>query len=261
MIFGAHVIIFSKDAPADRAFFRETLGYPFADAGHDWLIFALPPAELAVHPSEQDAVHELYLMCDDLQAELATLRAKGVRTSEVEEAQWGSVTKIQLPEERPGRPLPTETSNRIVRTPILTAAIPGCPVRAGDRLRLAMTSRGSPHAPPRVPCPVWRVSRSELRAAPPAEFPQPRETLEVSGARPHREPAVTLGREPSARRRRLFGAVGGLQIPVVDVLPASAGLGDEAGTRLPGFWHPLHGANVDHRVISLQASDVGDLTD
>jgi len=97
MIFGAHVIIFSNDASADRAFFRDVLGFPSVDAGQDWLIFALPPAELAVHPSDDDLAHELYLMCDDLSAETAALATKGVQTSEVEEARWGSVTKIELP--------------------------------------------------------------------------------------------------------------------------------------------------------------------
>jgi catechol 2,3-dioxygenase-like lactoylglutathione lyase family enzyme len=97
MIFGAHVIIYSNDASADRAFFRDVLGYPSVDAGHGWLIFALPPAELAVHPAEGDGGHELYLMCDDLGAEMAALEEKGVPCSDVEEARWGSVTKIQLP--------------------------------------------------------------------------------------------------------------------------------------------------------------------
>lgn len=97
MIFGAHVIVFSRDPSADRVFFREVLEYPSVDAGHDWLIFALPPAELAVHPAGEDTGHELYLMCDDLHSEIANLEAKGVPTSEVEEARWGSVTKIQLP--------------------------------------------------------------------------------------------------------------------------------------------------------------------
>ncbi len=97
MIFGAHVIVFSRDPSADRAFFREVLEYPSVDAGHDWLISALPPTELAVHPADEDVGHELYLMCDDLHSEIAGLEAKGVPTSAVEEARWGSVTKIQLP--------------------------------------------------------------------------------------------------------------------------------------------------------------------
>jgi catechol 2,3-dioxygenase-like lactoylglutathione lyase family enzyme len=97
MIFGAHIVIFSRDAEADRAFFRDILEYPYVDAGHDWLIFGLPPAELAVHPAEGDGGHELYLMCDDLRSEMATLAEKGVQCSEVEEARWGTVTHIQLP--------------------------------------------------------------------------------------------------------------------------------------------------------------------
>ena len=97
MIFGAHMIVFSNDAPADRAFVRDVLGYPSVDAGGGWLLFELPPAELAVHPAEADTGHELFFMCDDLQAEIDLLRAKGVRTTEVEEARWGSVTKVQLP--------------------------------------------------------------------------------------------------------------------------------------------------------------------
>ena len=97
MIFGAHVVVYSKDAEADRAFFRDVLGLPSVDAGHGWLIFALPPAEVAVHPAEDNHRHDLYLMCDDLQAEIAALEKKGVRCSQVEEARWGSITKIQLP--------------------------------------------------------------------------------------------------------------------------------------------------------------------
>jgi catechol 2,3-dioxygenase-like lactoylglutathione lyase family enzyme len=97
MIFGAHVILYSKDATADRGFLRDILGFASVDAGHGWLIFALPPAEVAVHPDEGNDRHELYFMCDDLRAEISTLREKGVRCSEVQEARWGSVTKIRLP--------------------------------------------------------------------------------------------------------------------------------------------------------------------
>src|SRR5579864_8446509 len=97
MIFGAHVILYSEDATADRDFFRDILGFSYVDVGHDWLIFALPPAEVAVHPADGNNGHELYLMCGDLKAEIAALGAKGVQCSEVEEARWGSVTKIRLP--------------------------------------------------------------------------------------------------------------------------------------------------------------------
>ena len=97
MIFGAHVIIYSKDATADRAFLRDILGFPSVDAGHGWLIFSLPPAEVAVHPAEDGDRHELFFMCDDLKAEISTLGKKGVQCSQVQEARWGSITHIRLP--------------------------------------------------------------------------------------------------------------------------------------------------------------------
>jgi catechol 2,3-dioxygenase-like lactoylglutathione lyase family enzyme len=96
MIFGAHLIVYSKDAAADRAFLRDVLGFSNVDAGHGWLIFALPPSEVAVHPAE-DSRHELYFMCDDLQAEISALAGKGVSCSEVQEARWGSIAHIRLP--------------------------------------------------------------------------------------------------------------------------------------------------------------------
>ena len=97
MIFGAHVIVYSKDAAADRIFFRDVLGFASVDAGHGWLIFALPPAEAAVHPMDENGGHELYFMCDDLKTEISALEEKGVRCSDVQEARWGSITKIRLP--------------------------------------------------------------------------------------------------------------------------------------------------------------------
>ncbi|MGO9262348.1 MAG: VOC family protein [Bryobacteraceae bacterium] len=97
MIFGAHVIVYSQDAEADRAFLRDVLGLSSVDAGHGWLIFALPPSEVAVHPAEENGRHELYLMCDDLKAEITALGKKGVRCSEVHKERWGSITRIRLP--------------------------------------------------------------------------------------------------------------------------------------------------------------------
>ena len=97
MIFGAHMIVYSKDAEADRAFLRDTLGFPNVYAGRGWLIFALPPAEVAVHPADENGRHELYFMCDDLQAEILALRAKDVSCSEIHEERWGSITRIPLP--------------------------------------------------------------------------------------------------------------------------------------------------------------------
>jgi catechol 2,3-dioxygenase-like lactoylglutathione lyase family enzyme len=83
MINGAHVIVYSKDADADRAFFKDVLGFPSVDAGHGWLIFALPPTEAAFHPGD-NGEHQLYLMCDDLNAEISSLAAKGVTCTEVQ---------------------------------------------------------------------------------------------------------------------------------------------------------------------------------
>jgi catechol 2,3-dioxygenase-like lactoylglutathione lyase family enzyme len=97
MIFGAHVIVYSKDGDADRRFLRDVLGFSSVDAGHGWLIFALPPGEIAVHPAEENGKHELYFMCDDLKAEMAALAAKGVKCSEVHKERWGSITRIGLP--------------------------------------------------------------------------------------------------------------------------------------------------------------------
>ena len=97
MIFGAHTIVYSQDAEADRAFLRDILGFASVDAGHGWLIFALPPAEVAVHPAEANGRHELYLMCDDLAREMQVLAARGVACSPVQEARWGSITKLRLP--------------------------------------------------------------------------------------------------------------------------------------------------------------------
>lgn len=97
MIFGAHVVLYSKDSTADRAFLRDALGMSSVDAGHGWLIFRLPPAEVAIHPAELSDRHELYFMCDDLKAEISTLREKGVQCGEVHEERWGSITKVRLP--------------------------------------------------------------------------------------------------------------------------------------------------------------------
>jgi catechol 2,3-dioxygenase-like lactoylglutathione lyase family enzyme len=97
MIFGAHIVLYTTDAEADRAFFRDVLGFKSVDAGHGWLIFALPPAEAAFHPSEENGVHELFFMCDDLKTEIASLAQKKVQCSEIQEARWGSIAKMRLP--------------------------------------------------------------------------------------------------------------------------------------------------------------------
>ncbi len=98
MIIGAHTIIFSRDAEADRAFFRDVLGWRWVDASDGWLIFALPPAELAVHPTQDAEHHELYLMCDDVAATVEDLRAKGVEFIRPVSSQgFGLMTALRLP--------------------------------------------------------------------------------------------------------------------------------------------------------------------
>ena len=98
MITGAHSIAYSSDPEGVRAFFRDVLELPSVDAGHGWLIFALPPAEVAAHPADGAGRHELYLMCDDIHATMEELRARGVEFSHpVAEERWGLVTSIRLP--------------------------------------------------------------------------------------------------------------------------------------------------------------------
>jgi catechol 2,3-dioxygenase-like lactoylglutathione lyase family enzyme len=106
MITGAHLVLFSSDPEADRAFFRDVLEFPGVDAGHGWLIFKLPPAEAALHPADGNPAPgagdamlrtEFYLMCDDLQAAIQSLAAKNVICTAIDTARWGMKTTIRLP--------------------------------------------------------------------------------------------------------------------------------------------------------------------
>jgi hypothetical protein len=107
MINGVHLLLYSRDPEADRSFFRDVLGFGSVDAGEGWLIFALPPAELGIHPGdgkfvERHADQELsgsivYLMCDDLRSTIETLHAKGAAATEIVEAGWGITTTVRLP--------------------------------------------------------------------------------------------------------------------------------------------------------------------
>jgi catechol 2,3-dioxygenase-like lactoylglutathione lyase family enzyme len=92
-----HALIYSRKAEATRRFFRDTLGFRAVDAGHGWLVFSMPPTELAVHPAEDGERHELYLMCDDIDATISELGAKGVVTRPIQEESWGRVTRMRLP--------------------------------------------------------------------------------------------------------------------------------------------------------------------
>ena len=97
MITGAHVMIYTRDEQADRAFLRDALELPHIDSGGGWLIFKLPPAELGVHGHERNDLHELHLICDDLDATIGRLAERGTTCDPVIEAEWGRSTAIHLP--------------------------------------------------------------------------------------------------------------------------------------------------------------------
>src|SRR6516164_4150018 len=97
LITGAHSIIYRKNPEADRAFLRDVLKFPSVDVGHGWLIFGLPPAEVAVHPSERNDVHEFYLMCDDVEAFIAGMKSRGIICGAVTHQRWGLLSEVSLP--------------------------------------------------------------------------------------------------------------------------------------------------------------------
>ena len=125
MIIGAHSIIYSKQPVADRSFLRDVLGFPNVDAGDGWLIFGLPPSELAVHPAEENDVHEFYLLCDDVKTFIADMKKRKVTCEPVQSLGWGLLTQLRLPgggrlgvyEPRHARPRPMGS-----RRPARTAA-------------------------------------------------------------------------------------------------------------------------------------------
>ena len=97
MIIGAHSIIYSKNAEADRVFLRDVLKLPNVEVGEGWLIFGLPPSEVAVHPGDKNNVHEFYLMCDEVEQFIAEMKSKGVACSPVRRMAWGILTEVTLP--------------------------------------------------------------------------------------------------------------------------------------------------------------------
>ncbi len=97
MIIGAHSIIYSTKPEADRAFLRDAFGLPNVDVGDGWLIFGLPPAEVAVHPWDKNDVHEFYLMCDDVATFVADMQARGIACGPVHDEGWGVLTQVTLP--------------------------------------------------------------------------------------------------------------------------------------------------------------------
>ena len=97
MINGAHVIIYSKDAEADRAFLRDVLELPHVDVGEGWLIFGLPPSEVAVHPAGGSDKHELFFMCESVETTAAQLAERGIACGPIEDQGWGRLTRLTLP--------------------------------------------------------------------------------------------------------------------------------------------------------------------
>lgn len=97
MITGAHSIIYSSDAEADKDFFKNVLKFPNVDVGHGWLIFGLPPSEIAVHPTPENGLHEFYLLCDDINLFVKEMAEHNVVCSAIQEQRWGSVTSLTLP--------------------------------------------------------------------------------------------------------------------------------------------------------------------
>ncbi|HUI31625.1 MAG TPA: hypothetical protein VLX91_15550 [Candidatus Acidoferrales bacterium] len=97
MLIGAHCIIHSKNPDADRAFFKDVLKLSNVDAGDGWLIFALPPSEVAIHPSDKNSIHELYLMCEDVDQFVSEMEKLGILYSPVENRGWGLLTELTLP--------------------------------------------------------------------------------------------------------------------------------------------------------------------
>lgn len=120
MIVGAHSIIYSRNPEADRRFLRDVLKLTSIDVGGGWLIFGLPPAEVAVHPSSKNNLHELYLMCDDVEALMAEMKGQGVRCSRVQTQPWGLLTHVTLPgggklgiyQPRHARPKPAKVTGK-----------------------------------------------------------------------------------------------------------------------------------------------------
>jgi len=97
MINGGHVIIYSTDSEADRAFLRDVLELPSVDVGDGWLIFGLPPSEVAVHPSDNNGVQEFFLMCADIQAFVTAMNERDIDCEAVEDHGWGLLSRLTLP--------------------------------------------------------------------------------------------------------------------------------------------------------------------
>jgi hypothetical protein len=117
MIFGAHVIVYTKDSEADRTFFKDVLGLASVDVGHGWLIFAMPPTEVAFHPASENDFQELYFMCSDLETEMLALRQKGCRVFGGTTSRMGIRYEDSPPRRRQNRSLSTQARNCVEPPP------------------------------------------------------------------------------------------------------------------------------------------------
>ena len=133
MITGAHAILYSTDPDADRAFLRDVLRLPNVDVGGGWLIFGLPPSEVAVHPADENGRHELHFLVDDLRSFISAMRKRNVHTSRVSAQRWGRITEVTLPgggkigvyEPRHARPPTVQTKAvRVARRPVPQSGSP-----------------------------------------------------------------------------------------------------------------------------------------
>ena len=130
MLIGAHAILYSKNAEADRAFLRDVLRLSNVDVGGGWLIFALPTSEVAIHPADKDAKHELYLMCADISDFIEVMKRHGIECGPVSDERWGLLTQLQLPGGgqlgvyEPRHPRPKPMSGRKVRKPAAKRGTP-----------------------------------------------------------------------------------------------------------------------------------------
>ena len=150
MLIGAHAVLYSKNAEADRTFLKDVLRLPNVDVGGGWLIFALPASEVAVHPNADEAKHELYLMCGDISDFIEVMKRHGIECGPVSDERWGLLTQLQLPGGgqlgiyEPRHPRPKPLSERKVRRPAAKRGTPRSRISKRDRsARRASATRKS----------------------------------------------------------------------------------------------------------------------
>lgn len=195
MIIGAHAIVYSKDSEADRRFFQDVLGLSHVDAGGGWLIFGLPPAEVAVHASKTSVAHELYLMTDDVAALSAALRKRGVHHTPPVDQRWGIITHVTLPS---GGKIAIYEPRHERPTSVSVPATKSVPTKSAPAK--ATPAKGTPAevaAPKATPAKSAPVKGAPVKAAPakavavkPAKAPEkPAKAALVKTPKPSKKPA------------------------------------------------------------------------